>query len=159
MGYLLPKNVFYLLNEVLSIPFMGYMVIGKNGEVLVDSTGKIVNPKAGTVGTYTQTDGLQEAINYLNTTGGGLIVVKEGTYTLNYQIPNNTLQYPIMLVGKLSIPFMGYEAIISTTYPNYLLCYPFNSLYGILFPQLAEWKAFYHFFQFPLWDTLRKLPT
>jgi hypothetical protein len=76
------------------------MVIGKNGEVLVDSTGKIVNPKAGEVGAYTQTDGLQEAINYLNATGGGLIVVKEGTYTVNYQIPNNTLQYPIMLVGK-----------------------------------------------------------
>jgi hypothetical protein len=76
------------------------MVIGKSGEVLVDSTGKIVNPKAGEVGTYTQTNGLQEAINYLNTTGGGLIVVKEGTYTVNYQIPNNTLQYPVMLVGK-----------------------------------------------------------
>lgn len=39
-------------------------VISPEGNVIVDKTGKIVDPRAGTVGDHTQTSGIQEAINY-----------------------------------------------------------------------------------------------
>ncbi len=40
------------------------MVISPSGRVLVNSHGEILSSSAGAVGSYTQTDGLQEAINY-----------------------------------------------------------------------------------------------
>ena len=40
------------------------MVISPSGRALVNSRGEILNSSAGQVGQYTQTDGLQEAINY-----------------------------------------------------------------------------------------------
>lgn len=45
------------------------MVIGPDGTVVVDSDGVIDSAKAGTLGASTQTDGLQEAINYAVNSG------------------------------------------------------------------------------------------
>jgi len=39
-------------------------VIGPDGTLVVDSAGVIQDAKAGTIGNTTQTDGLQEGINY-----------------------------------------------------------------------------------------------
>src|SRR5436853_4968390 len=39
------------------------IVISPEGKILVDGSGKILDPRAGTVNSFTQTSGIQEAIN------------------------------------------------------------------------------------------------
>lgn len=50
------------------------MVIGPDGTVVVDSAGVIDSSKAGTLGATTQTDGLQEAVDYAVNSGLDLYI-------------------------------------------------------------------------------------
>lgn len=76
-------------------------VIGPDGTLVVDSAGVIQHSKAGTIGGTTQTDGLQEAVNYAVNSGldlyitGGRALDNAGVSTNNnVYFLNQTLRIP-----------------------------------------------------------------
>ena len=90
------------------------MVISPSGRVIVDSQGEILDPLAGRVGTHTQTDGLQEAIDYALRRGldvyveGGAAVGKSNN---NVYSLNKTLVIPPAQDFRID----GGEAVINYT--------------------------------------------
>lgn len=90
------------------------MVISPSGRVIVDSKGEILDPLAGRVGTYTQTDGLQEGIDYALRRGldvyiaGGAAV---GRTNNNVYDLNRTLVIPPAQDFRID----GGEAVINYT--------------------------------------------
>jgi len=87
------------------------MVIDSKGRIIVDSYGYIQSLKAcpsgvNCVGQKTQTSGIQEAINYIISIGGGRVFVKYGAYTVNQQItvsPQNEVYIDLVGEGRPTI--------------------------------------------------------
>jgi hypothetical protein len=113
------------------------MVIDSKGRIIVDSYGYIQSLKAcpsgvNCVGQKTQTSGIQEALNYIISIGGGRVLVKYGTYTVNQQItvsPQNEVYIDLVGEGRPTIigntgagsnisPVLGVALNPSTTTAN-----------------------------------------
>jgi hypothetical protein len=90
----------------VSLPQGNYnaiVFIGSNGQANVkDQTGNLLvqggvitsygaSVGAGTVGSTTTTAGIQESLNYVQSQGGGMVIVKAGTYTFT-SVKSTTVQ-------------------------------------------------------------------
>ena len=99
------------------------------GKVIVDSNGfivsggqKLVNipSKADYVSTAkTQTAGIQEAIAYKLSEGGGTIIIKNGVYTVSAPIQWSNQEYAIQIIGEntitgFAVPGSYYPAVSLT---------------------------------------------
>jgi hypothetical protein len=81
------------------------MVIDSKGRIIVDSYGYIQSLKTcpsgvNCVGQKTQTAGIQEAVNYVENNGGGLVFIKSGTYTIGSATSVNINQGNIKIKGE-----------------------------------------------------------
>ncbi|AEA12991.1 hypothetical protein TUZN_1520 [Thermoproteus uzoniensis 768-20] len=81
------------------------MVVAADGEVVVDSSGRIVSdlgvyPSEGVneLGGYTQTAGIQEAVAYLLNTGGGLAFIRRGDYYPNRIIHIGVIKREVQVI-------------------------------------------------------------
>lgn len=91
-------------------------VISPSGMILVNSQGVIENSLAGPVGSVTQTDGLQEAVNYAAASGEDVYI--EGGYALgrgNARFNNNVyfLNQPLRIPPAQDLRIDGGEAVIN----------------------------------------------
>lgn len=91
-------------------------VISPSGMVLVNSQGVIENSRAGQVGAVTQTDGLQEAVNYAAASGEDVYI--EGGYALgrgSARFNNNVyfLNQPLRIPPAQDLRIDGGESVIN----------------------------------------------
>jgi hypothetical protein len=92
------------------------MVIDSKGRIIVDSYGYIQSLKAcpsgvNCIGQKTQTSGIQEAVNYVENNGGGLVFIKSGTYAITGSVASvNIIQGNIKIKGESK-----YSTVITNT--------------------------------------------
>ena len=88
------------------------MVLSPSGRILVNSQGEILNSAAGPVGSYTQTDGLQEAVNYATAKGEDVYI--EGGSAVGHS--NNNVYFlnrTLVIPPEQDFRIDGGEAVIN----------------------------------------------